>query len=94
VRARTSAVPFACIGVALALGAVARSATVNYHPGTVSVLLNTGDGSFGGKRDYRTGRSPASIAIADLNGDGKPDVATANERGTVSVLLGRGDGGF
>jgi hypothetical protein len=64
------------------------------------VLLNRGDGSFRAKRDYRTGSGARSVAIGDLNGDGRPDVATANEGGppaavpTVSVLANRGDGSF
>jgi hypothetical protein len=62
---------------------------------TVSVLLNRGDGSFQAKLDYRTGAGPCSVAIGDLNGDGNPDLATANfVADTVSVLLNRGDGGF
>jgi hypothetical protein len=62
---------------------------------TVSVLLNRGDGSFKAKRDYRTGINPRSVAIGDLNGDRKPDLATANfDASTVSVLINRGDGSF
>jgi hypothetical protein len=56
--------------------------------GTVSVLANRGNGSFQAKRDYATGRGPQSVAIGDLNGDGKPDLATANYyASTVSVLV-------
>lgn len=37
--------------------------------------------------------SPISVAIADLNGDGKPDLVVVNSGG-VSVLLGTGRGPF
>jgi hypothetical protein len=63
-------------------------------PGTVSVLLNTGEGSFETRRDYATGREPQSIAVGDLNGDRKPDLTTANWYDSVSVLVNRGDGSF
>jgi hypothetical protein len=64
---------------------------------TVSVLVNKGDGSFEAKRDVQTGSRPRSVALGDLNGDGKPDLATANNvvsSGTVSVLLNTGEGSF
>ena len=45
--------------------------------------------------DYATGYGPYSVAIGDLNGDGKPELATANaDQSTVSVLANRGDGSF
>lgn len=74
-------------------------ATANFDVGanTISVLLNRGGGSFQAKHDYRTGRGPVSVAIGDLNGDGKPDLATANNGegvNTVSVLLNQRDGSF
>ncbi len=65
----------------------------NEGSGTVSVLLGTGTGSFGAKTDFTIGGQPYSVAIADLNSDGKPDLAVANAN-TVSVLLGTGTGSF
>jgi hypothetical protein len=45
---------------------------------------------------YPTGYYPATVAVGDLNGDGKLDVAVTNGSSFanffVSVLLGRGDG--
>lgn len=44
---------------------------------------------------FDVGAKPGSIATDDFNGDGKPDLVTANSRtDDVSVLLGRGDGSF
>jgi hypothetical protein len=45
---------------------------------------------------YDTGGAAAwSIAVADLNRDGKPDIAVTNADGTtIGVLLGNGDGTF
>ncbi|MBI5021691.1 MAG: VCBS repeat-containing protein [Ignavibacteriales bacterium] len=51
--------------------------------------------SFAPAVDYVAGYIPMSVAIGDLNGDGKLDLAVANEgSGNVSVLLGNGDGTF
>ncbi|MFQ5552822.1 MAG: FG-GAP repeat domain-containing protein [Thermoplasmata archaeon] len=71
--------------------------TANAHAGTntASVLLEDGTGSFGPNTDFPTGDGPQSVAIADLNRDGQPDLVTANSRGnTGSVLLGDGTGSF
>ena len=83
VGARAAALLLACIGVTLALAALARSAA-GPAP-TFAVAMS-----------YPTGRTPGGVVVGDVNGDGKPDVASANpygERGTtVSVFLNRGDG--
>ena len=41
------------------------------------------------------GSYPQAVAIGDLNGDGKPDLAVANGlSNNVSILLGIGNGNF
>jgi hypothetical protein len=65
------------------------------QPGTVSVLLGNGHGTFGGRTDYGTGLNPWSVAVADFDGDGRRDLVVANQDpNTVSVFLGDGDGTF
>lgn len=65
-------------------------------PGSVSVLLGAGDGTFGAKTDYDVGYVANSVAIGDLNGDGRLDLAVAHAAtsSAVSVLLGSVGGGF
>jgi Flp pilus assembly secretin CpaC len=47
------------------------------------------------RTDYNTGKGPISVAIADFNKDGHPDLVVANQTdGTISILLGNGDGTF
>jgi hypothetical protein len=61
----------------------------------VSVLLGNGDGTFQAAQVYDAGGSTATgLAVADLNGDGKPDLAVANLGTGVGILVGNGDGTF
>jgi len=70
--------------------------------GIVGVLLGNGDGTFQTAVLYNSGDGfyPSSVVVADVNGDGKPDVLVANDcgsnncTGAVGVLLGNGDGSF
>ena len=60
----------------------------------VSVLLGTGDGSFGTQTTYATGAA-SGVAAGDVDGDGRIDLVTANHASDdVSVLLGDGSGAF
>jgi Bacterial Ig-like domain (group 3)/FG-GAP-like repeat len=69
--------------------------------GEVAVLLGNGDGTFQPATTYASGGWGAdSVAVADVNGDGKPDLLVTNfydptkGLGSVGVLLGNGDGIF
>ncbi len=75
--------------------------------GSVGVLLGVGDGTFKAALPYISyGYFAASVVVADVNGDGKPDLVVANQcgnsdfncsdgtEGAVGVLLGNGDGTF
>jgi hypothetical protein len=61
----------------------------------VWVLLGRGDGSFQTFGSFPTDSEPIHVVAADLNGDGKADLVTANRAADdISVLLGVGDGTF
>src|SRR5205814_1289698 len=45
-------------------------------PGIVSVLLGNGDGTFQPRTDLSADVGPFGLAIADLNRDGRPDIAS------------------
>jgi hypothetical protein len=78
-------------------------ASVNAANNHISVLLGNGNGSFQAATTIDVGGNPSStfgVVIADLNGDGYPDLAVANVRSftaagsTISVFPGNGDGTF
>jgi hypothetical protein len=55
---------------------------------SVSVLLGDGSGGFGEATNFDVAEGPTSVAIADLDDDGAPDLVTTNDgSNSVSVLL-------
>lgn len=78
---------------------------VNSGQSSLMVLLGNGDGTFQPAVPYYAGGDAASaVVIADVNGDGKPDLVDLNScqtyncyptsDGVIGVLLGNGDGTF
>lgn len=70
--------------------------------GSIAVLPGNGDGTFGTPASYGNGGDPqaipVSIAAIDLNGDGRPDLAVANQgfvtvpNSSISTLINTGSG--
>src|SRR5277367_6406323 len=66
------------------------------------VLLGNGDGTFAVPKLFQTTYETIAVAVADVNGDGKPDLllesvfanADPKRNGAVAVMLGNGDGTF
>lgn len=77
-------------------------AVTNYDAATtkdrVSIMMGLGGGSFGAAVHYVIAKQSRSLATADLNGDGKPDLISANYNAgsgqKIFVLLSQGNGTF
>jgi len=69
----------------------------DFLSGTVSLFQNTSSGSalsFAPKVDVATGQGPYNVAMGDLDGDGKPDLAVTNSLSrTMSIFLNTGHPG-
>ncbi|HVU96941.1 MAG TPA: FG-GAP-like repeat-containing protein [Puia sp.] len=66
-------------------------ASVNYGANTVSVFRNTGPVggtlSFAANVDFSVGGGANDLAVGDLDGDGKPDLAVVNNSDATITLL-------
>ena len=63
--------------------------------GILTVFTNNGGGVFGINATLNVGSHPSSVAVADVNGDGKPDLISANFLdNTLTVLTNNGRGIF
>jgi hypothetical protein len=70
-------------------------AAVSNYDGHVRVMLGVGKSLYGIPTSYASDLHPWSLAMADVDGDGKLDLVVVNEgSGAVSVLSGNGDGTF
>jgi CSLREA domain-containing protein len=68
-------------------------------PGSVSVLLGNGDGTFQNQVTYAVGIGPKAIVAGNFDGNGRLDLAVSETdvetgAGELSVLLNNGDGTF
>ena len=72
-------------------------AAANCYADSLTVLLGDGAGHFRGApgSPTRVGKTPTFVESADLNGDGKADLALSNDGSKdITVLLGDGSGRF
>ena len=72
-------------------------AVANIGSANVTILIGDGTGNFtqATTSPEGAGNGPVSVAVGDLNLDGRPDLAVANSTsGNVTILLGDGTGSF
>ena len=63
--------------------------------GAIFLLPGNNDGTFQTPVQIQADLYPASVAVADLNGDGKADLILGDVvAGTLTILMGKGDGTF
>ena len=76
--------------------AVADFGVPGLSAGSFAVLIGNGNGTFQPQQDPLTNPgAPVAVVAADFNGDGKVDLAVANEdTSTITLLAGNGNGAF
>lgn len=86
----TGSLPYGLCFADLNGDGLAEAATINNDSYTLSLFKNTssiGAISFAAKTDYATGASPRCIAAADLDGDGKVDLAAGYDDATFAMSV-------
>jgi VCBS repeat-containing protein len=69
--------------------------TANNYGGSISVLINQGDGTFASPVSYSLGGGgPHTVSLVDLDGDNVLDAISGSDWGYAVVLMGNGDGTF
>lgn len=63
-------------------------------PGPLQILLGKGDGTFTTGQSIPLTFAPGAVTVADINGDGKPDLLVDGYFSGMAVLTGNGDGTF
>jgi FG-GAP-like repeat/FG-GAP repeat len=70
-------------------------------PGSVSILIGNGDGTFKAAMNFSGCKNCADIAAGDFNADGKSDLAllrrgdpSIGDNGDVTIFISNGDGSF
>jgi len=85
-----------------------RDSTTNQYPYSLQVALGNGKGGFGAPATVATadillsgmlyGTQYAPVVVADMNGDGSPDIvalgSSSNGQMQAAIALGNGDGSF
>ncbi|MES1180287.1 MAG: VCBS repeat-containing protein [Verrucomicrobiota bacterium] len=71
---------------------ISANLSVYPNPGTLTVLTNNGAGGFGSNTVATVGLQPFSLAAADLNGDGRMDLISANHGDNTLTVLMQTDG--
>jgi uncharacterized protein (TIGR03437 family) len=64
-------------------------AYAGFEDPNVSIFIGNGDGTFRGAVSFPAGTNPQALVAAELNGDGRTDLAVTNSS-SVQILLGGG----
>jgi len=62
--------------------------------GTISILINAGNGSFAAAVNFPAGQTPYKITVAKINNDNLQDIVVANEGEKMNILFNSGGNNF